>query len=349
MKKVVILFLLFLLCFSVSAFENELVVRFYSYGKTATIDLVKYLGRSENYYFTPTPNVSIAIKDGTAFLAARPGWEGVETIIFTTKEHLYETKNLTFLRMFPVPPEIIEKYPILETPPEKGKYRIVTDEELLESFSDTVTPSIWKKLPKGEIETINTEIKENEIIVDVNDANLKIDLEGNVPKVNINLNLKEKEKRSVKIIKKFNYLNLIWIPVGLIAIYLIFLLVKHVALQGEYKPKKESKKMAIKGLKVLKNNIDENTTKEFLRILKAFFSEYFNIEDFTFVQLKNKIKGEPIEPRTKIELLNIINKIIIMAFCAHTEKWANIYDMCKIPKTEVKQLISKTISAIKKL
>src|SRR3989344_3982065 len=65
---------------------NELLVRFHSFGKQASIDLKKYLGESKEYYYSTSKNVTVTIdqENGIATLIAKPGWEGIETIRFTT-------------------------------------------------------------------------------------------------------------------------------------------------------------------------------------------------------------------------------------------------------------------------
>ncbi|MDD5253623.1 MAG: hypothetical protein PHG05_00785 [Candidatus Nanoarchaeia archaeon] len=163
-----LIFILLITSFVYGA-TDRLVVRFQSTSQKQDINLKKYLGDSPFYYYNITNhNVLINIdQDGIAHITAKPGFKGVETIIFSTNSsRIYEKapdkQDLTLLEN--LTETIIEKYPTL-----------ITDQELEKAFAGTVVDSLLlKSIKKEEIEKITSEIKEDELMVNVNDEALMV-------------------------------------------------------------------------------------------------------------------------------------------------------------------------------
>src|SRR3989344_3518874 len=149
---------------------NELLVRFHSFGKQASIDLKRYLGESEEYYYSASKNVTVTIdqENGIATLIAKPGWEGVETIRFTTSK----------------PASLIK---FRENPEE----RIITDSDIAKIFQELINKTFSNIIGGVELQNvryIDTKLEGGEIIINLNnEAEIFFGVSGNKPETTLNI------------------------------------------------------------------------------------------------------------------------------------------------------------------
>lgn len=359
-RGVTFLLITFLVLISyVIAQQDEFSVMFHSFGKNATIDLKQYLGESELYLASQTTNVIVEIdqQTGVAVLTARPGWEGSEVIYFRTNESLIKVNNTEEVAKFlPVTPEILY-------------LRRIRDEELARLFEGTIDPSVIdliKEIKKEEIRNISKEIRERTVKVSVNDeVDLNLEL-GYAPTFSMDFSLGEKQAGGEEVVKqpestgfKLKVSNtLIIIIAAALAIIVIYFYRKHAKLKVEerkeleldYAIDKDVKQINLNKLLRLQKNLgSKESSDEFIRVVRNFFSSYFGIgHDFEVKYLIRRVRDSDLGWRMKgriIDFLEDLSKIVY----SPTEKWTEVYGGGQIPKQELKKLVTKLKKIIRSI
>ncbi|MBL7100898.1 MAG: hypothetical protein ISS23_03010 [Nanoarchaeota archaeon] len=327
MKKYVFISLFFFTIFIIPilAQQAELRIRFHSFGKNATIDLKEYLGESEQYLISPTENVIVRINQGkgTAILTARPGWDGVETILFRTKEStlkLNETEETGEKET--EEKEIKEPLHVVTEIIDLGEIR---DDGLTSLFQETIDPSILdiiKKVKREEIKNLSSEIEVNTVKISINEeVDLKIGL-GYVPTISMDFSLKgkgtegiEPEKESI-IPRIKNIISIILLSI--LAIIGGYFYIEYSKKKEEKRKvtelegttSKDTKQLTLYKLRKLQRGIGKKNADEFMTILREFFSHYFGIEyNFEFKSLARSVQNSDISDNMKDEIIDFLNNV----------------------------------------
>jgi hypothetical protein len=343
MKKLSLLvIILLILTFYVYA-DNQLSVRFHSFGKNATINLKEFIGESEQYIASKSNNIRIIIdqEKGIAKLYARPGWVGSETVVFTSIEKASNITNQTLLDM-------------LKTA-EEFKYVITTKEinEIIKDNLDKKLKNRIKEIHKEEIKKIYSKIENKELLLSLNDeVNFKINLAEKEPIMDIEFITSKETTKTIVIpdIKEKFDISWVLIPsiviLSLIAIAII--ISKREDITKKFR-KIELKRNTIKKLRKIKK-YDRKASREFLITINNFFADFFDLRyDFEFEELKKNIKKSDLKIIKKIKLIYFINELSNIIFYSNTEKWAKVYGKGTIPPEKLEKLIKRSIRLIKNL
>jgi len=196
MKKefFIVVFIFITLIIPTIAEKEEFSIRFHSFGKNATIDLRTYLGESVHYIVSETENVIVTIDQsvGTAYLEAKPGWNGTETVFFRrieSKAEVVESKpepNQTQIE--PIVLDDIKEKPITYKEPPKFLENII-DESLADMLDD---------IKKEEIKKLTKVVEGDSLKLNVNDE-IEFNLEvGSNPTVTMDFSLGPKQENGVE-------------------------------------------------------------------------------------------------------------------------------------------------------
>lgn len=364
MKRGVILFLLASLIFAsyVFAQQDELSVRFHSFGKNATIDLKQYLGESSCYLVSQPQNIIIEIdqEKGIATLTAKPGWEGSEVVLFRTNETVKKIENETEAARFIPPateiPHLIELK--------------VKNEDLVKLFESAIDPSMLdfvKGIKKEGIKNLSKEIREGTLRVDINnEVDLKMKM-GYMPTISMDFLLGEKVEpveEAVEEAKPEEGLKLRMNTLILIALLLVLALaglffykkyaparkVKKKGLRPDYTINKDVKLLSLSKLRALQKNLEKKEGfEELVTILKEFFASYFRIgHNFEFDYLRKRVKDSSISERMKDEISDFLNDAEKTAY-SPPEKHEETHGEGQIPKQDLKKLILRLKRIIQNL
>lgn len=351
MKRGIFIFLAIFIAsvFFVFAQQDEFSVRFHSFGKNATIDLKQYLGESNYYLVSSTQNIIVHIdqEKGIAELIARPGWEGSEVVNFRTNESLKKINDTEEIAKFlPAAPEILY-------------LKRVKDEELTMLFEGTIDPSILdlvKEIKREEIKKLSKEIREKTVVINVNDeVDLKLE-QGYVPAISMDFSLGEKNETTEEPKPEETGLKLkisnttLAIIISLIVIISAFFYRKY-SLKREAKEKeqgidyaisKDIKQLSLSKLRRIQMELDKKeSTEDFISVIREFFSNYFGIGyDFEFEHLVRRVKDSDLSWRKKNEINRFLDDVYKIIYYP-TEKWTQVYDGVRIPKNDLKKLITR--------
>lgn len=357
-RGVAFLLIIFLVLMGyVIAQQDEFSVRFHSFGKNATIDLKQYLGESELYLASQPTNVIIEIdqEKGIATLTARPGWKGSEVIYFRTNESLIKVNDTEEIAKFlPVAPEILY-------------LRRVRDEELARLFEGTIDPSVLdliKEIKREEIKKVSKEIRQKTMIVRINDeVDLKMEL-GYVPTFSMDFSLGEKKEGEEAVKTKETGLNLkisntiLVIAASVLCLAGLYFYRKYSVIKIEQRKEweldtainKDIKRLNLNKLMRLQKDLGKReSSDEFIRIVRDFFSNYFGIEhDFEFKHLTRRVKDSDLSWFMKNRIISFLNDLSKTVYYP-SEKWAGVYGQGQIPKQELKKLITKLRKIIRSI
>ncbi len=349
-RGVTFLLIIFLVLISyVIAQQDEFSVRFHSFGKNATIDLKQYLGESELYLASQTMNIIVEIdqEQGIAQLTARPGWEGSEVIYFRTNESLRKMNNTEDIAKFlPVAPAILY-------------LRKVRGEELAKLFEGTIDPSVLnliKEIKREEIKKVSKEIRQKTMIVRVNDeVDLKLEL-GYVPTFSMDFSLGGKKEGEEAVQTKEPGLSLkisntiLIIAASVLCMVGLYFYRKYSVIKIEQRKEweidtainKDIKRLNLSKLMRLQKDLGRReSSDEFIRIVRDFFSNYFGIEhDFEFKHLTRRVRDSDLGWFMKNKIISFLNDLSKTVYYP-SEKWTEVYGQGQIPKQELKKLIAK--------
>lgn len=188
MKRGILLILLASIAFAAmaSAQQDELTVRFRSVGQNATIDLRLYLGESTYYIVSKTTNVKVTIdqKKGLAYIEAAKGWEGTESIYFTTIEAQARQPNISESKPPTPPPPLVP-----EERPEEVVIQYEEPLQILREMLDISLIDLVKDIRKEEIRTISKKASKDEVNININDeVNINIQ-KGYKPEITMDFSL----------------------------------------------------------------------------------------------------------------------------------------------------------------
>ena len=343
MKKLLFLMIIIIILISGVFAENQLSVRFHSFGKNTTINLEEFLGESEQYIASKSSNIRVIIDQeaGIAKLYARPGWVGSETIVFTSIEKASNITNQTLLDM-------------LKTA-EEFKY-IITDKELDELTEDNVDKEMkwWvREIEQEEIKNIYSKIENKELLLNLNDEiNFNINLNKEKPEINMEFKSAKDGSKTIVIPDIKGKFDISWVLIPTVIILslisIAFIISKREHIKESF-GKIDQKRKTVRRLKNIKK-YDKESSKEFLKIINNFFSNFFDLRyNFEFDELKGKVKKSSLSVSKKIRIITFINKLSEIMFYSNTEKWAKVYGKGTIPPDKLKKLIKKAIGIIKNI
>jgi len=274
--------------------ENELIVRFYSIGKQASIDLKSYLGEADEYlYIKSSENVTVTINQeaGIATLIANPGWTGIEIITFTTRKSELVTGEKT------VTPKTITQ---------------ITDSEISNNFYDFTNKTfsnIKENIEIQAIKSIKTEIKDDQLIINLNDeAELFFAVSGNKPEVYLNILIPNQGPSELEIFDTSG-LYPYFTAFGLIV--LIFLFRNHIkSLLFKKKEKINIKTKFLTGLiNITRMKNKKQKEEELLKLLRRFF-KYLKIKpNFTRVNIIKALEKGNIRGDLKQQIIYLFTKL----------------------------------------
>lgn len=349
-RGVTFLLIIFLVLIGyVIAQQGEFSVRFHSFGKNASIDLKQYLGESELYLASQSLNVITEIdqEKGIATITAKPGWEGSEVIYFRTNESLTKVNSTEEIAKFlPVAPEILY-------------LRRIRDEELTKLFEGTIDPSVLdliKEIKKEEITKLSKEIRQKTMIVRVNDeVDLKLEL-GYTPAFSMDFSLGAKKEGEEAVKTKETGLNLkisntiLIIAASILCLAGLYFYRRYSTIKIEQRKEweidtainKDIKRLNLNKLMRLQKDLGrKESSDEFIRIVRDFFSNYFGIEhDFEFKHLTIRVRDSDLGWFMKNRIISFLNDLSKTVYYP-SEKWTEVYGQGQIPKSELKKLITK--------
>jgi hypothetical protein len=256
----------------VYAATDRLVVRFHSTAEKQDIDLKLYLGKAPMYYYNATQkNVIITVdQEGVAHISSKPGFEGVETIIFSTNESaIYEKQpqkeDYTFLEN--LTETMIEKYPTL-----------VTDKDIQESLGGSLVDEILlKSIKKADLEKVTSEVKEDELMVNVNDEALVLVSFENQTKPKLTIVLFDEDAKVDENALKPDYKS--YIIGGLIIIFVGFLMLYRDRLLTYFK---RTRYNLVTKKKTLSKKLNQaGTGREIKDVMEDLFKEKFGLTRYS--------------------------------------------------------------------
>lgn len=188
MKRGILLILLasITLIILASAQQDELTVRFRSVGKNATIDLRSYLGESAYYIVSKTAHINVTIdqEKGLAYIEAVKGWEGTESIFFTTIEAQARQPDIPESKPPTPPPPLVP-----EEKPEEGVVQYEEPLQILREMLDISLIDLVEDIRKEEIRTISKKASKDAVSININDeVNINIQ-KGYKPKITMDFSL----------------------------------------------------------------------------------------------------------------------------------------------------------------
>lgn len=355
MKKGLIIFFAIIFILAVSSVTSqEFSVRFFSFGKNATIDLKLYLGESEHYIVSKTENIIVTIdqRKGIAYLEAKPEWVGSEVVFFKVIE-----AGPIEERVKEKPKRIEEKEEEKEkkiTPlvPETLKEKAVVWGENVRLFGGTVDSSVlelFESIKKEDIKKISKKVEKNRVEININDE-VELNFEtGYMPKASMNFSLGPKAEGTVTAIEGqelktgasrttiiiFNVIAFV------IILLLIYLYINRSKVKQKYAGKRGLAESTIFQLKTLQRNLGASGSEEFLNVVRSFFSKYFGISyDFEFEELIKTIEESDADHRVKKSMITFVKAL---------SKWMIGPGTGQIPERELKKLISTMRNILKNI
>ncbi|MBM3199453.1 hypothetical protein FJZ53_00855 [Candidatus Woesearchaeota archaeon] len=338
----------------VSSQQEELSVRFQSFGKNATINLKQYLGPSAYYHASKTTNIIVKIdqQKGTAYLTAKEGWEGSEVVFFKTNESLALVRPEEKQKYIPIDPNKVQ-YKTYEEIKDK-------EEQVNRVFQTALDPSlveIVKQVQKEKIEKITKEVKGNTVRVVIND---QVDLKmksGYNPALSIDFTLGTQSLASTpppkeSLLSKIRQ-NWWFILFGLVVIaYWYFKnIVKMPTIQkkyaGGYSKNEDLKWASLDRLEEIKERSESNISlEELVSVVTDFFSNYLGYcPDIESVAMK--VKNSDFDRGTKNQILKILDDISKLMYYSGKD-WTSVQEESRMRKKGFKSLISRLESVIRR-
>ncbi len=363
-----LLFIFLVLINYALAQQGEFSVRFHSFGKNATIDLKQYLGESELYLASQPLNVIVEIdqEKGIATITAKPGWEGSEMIRFRTIESLTKVNDTEEIESLIKVNDTEEIAKFLPVAPEILYLRKVRDEELARLFEGTIDPGVLdlvKEIKREEITKLSKEIRERTINVRVNDeVDLKFEL-GYAPTFAMDFSLGEKKTEEEAKPKekglKLKISNTIILIIASVSVIIILYFYRKYSMSKreekkewelDYAISKDIKRLSLNKLIRLQKDLGrKESSDEFIKIVKDFFSSYFGIEhDFEIKHLARRVKDSDVDWRMKGKMIDFLDDLS-KVFYYPTEKWVEVYGEGQIPEQELKKLVNSFKKIIRSL
>ncbi|MDD5332023.1 MAG: hypothetical protein PHE43_04380 [Candidatus Nanoarchaeia archaeon] len=280
---------------------DRLVIRFHSTTEKQEIDLKQYLGYAPAYYYNITTNqATVTIdKDGIALIRGKAGFTGVETIIFSTNESMvYEKKEQKedYTLLENLTEAIIEEYP-----------ELITYKEVEKVFEGNLVDEILlKSIRRTEIEKITSELKEDELLVNVNDEALLMVAFENQTKPKLTIALFDDEAKVDESALRPNYLNMILIGLGIILAGGLILYRDRL-----FTLLRSTKHRLVTRKKSLEKKLGEiRTGEDTKKVIEDVFIEKFGLNRFaTPYEMENSLKKFNIRGNLKQEILFLYRKL----------------------------------------
>lgn len=269
---------------------NDLFVKFHSFGKQASIDLKRYIGDADEYFFIASRNVTITIdqKNGIATIIANPSWEGVETIRFTTSK--------------PAPLIMFR---------EKSDEKIITDPDIAKVFHGLINnsfASIVSTLETATIRSIDARIEENQMIINLNDeAELFFIITEEKPETTLSILIPNKGPPKIA---AFDVSRLNPYMIALLFIILVFIFrrqIKKSLFTTEIEIDLKSK-LLTELIDVQRIEDATQREEELFRLIDRFFKIFGVKKGFTRIDLNRVLERRNIRGDQKQEIIYLASK-----------------------------------------